>query len=239
MNNLLAIPTYLETGMLKIATIDVFVFAILAIALIIGYVKGFMKQLLSILGFLASLVLATLFCDDLAQLIFDKVPSITNSLRGSIESMVGSVLGVDLSNEQAVLSALAQSKIPAFLHSLIANFIVSNDFSVKIVDALTLWALTAICFVAITIVANIIFFILKKFFKFITEIPLVKVVDKTLGMVFSALKALIILVIIFSVLSLFTNVNVYLVPEDGVVSIFNKVIETIMNLPFIKNLLGK
>jgi uncharacterized membrane protein required for colicin V production len=58
MNNLLAIPTYIETGMLKIATIDILVFAVLAIALIVGYVKGFMKQILSILGFFASTVLA-------------------------------------------------------------------------------------------------------------------------------------------------------------------------------------
>ena len=107
MNNLLAIPTYVETGMLKIATVDIVVFAILSVALIIGYVKGFMKQILSILGFFASLVLAIIFCDNLADFVFNNFQSITNGVRGLIESMLGSVLGDNLSSHDALLSALA------------------------------------------------------------------------------------------------------------------------------------
>lgn len=239
MNNLLAIPTYIETGMLKIATIDILVFAVLAIALIVGYVKGFMKQILSILGFFASLVLAVLFSDDLANFVFNNMQSTTSSVRGVIESMVGSVLGDNLTSEQALLSALAQSKIPAFLHETIANLVLNSNFDVQIVDVLTKWALTVICFLIILIVANIVFIILKKFFKFITQIPLIKVVDKTLGMLFSAIKALAILLLIFIVLSLFTNINQFLVPGDGVTSIFNNLIEFIMDLPFLKNILTK
>jgi uncharacterized membrane protein required for colicin V production len=239
MNNLLAIPTYIETGMLKIATIDILVFAVLAIALIVGYVKGFMKQILSILGFFASTVLAVLFSDDLANFVFNNMQSTTSSVRGVIESMVGSVLGDNLTSEQALLSALAQSKIPAFLHETIANLVVNSNFDVQIVDVLTKWALTVICFLIILIVANIVFIILKKFFKFITQIPLIKVVDKTLGMLFSAIKALAILLVIFIVLSLFTNINQFLVPGDGVTSIFNNLIEFIMDLPFLKNILTK
>ena len=239
MNNLLAIPTYIETGMLKIATIDILVFAVLAIALIVGYVKGFMKQILSILGFFASLVLAVLFSDDLANFVFNNMQSTTSSVRGVIESMVGSVLGDNLTSEQALLSALAQSKIPAFLHDTIVNLVLNSNIDVQIVDVLTKWALTVICFLIILIIANIVFIILKKFFKFITQIPLIKVVDKTLGMLFSAIKALAILLLIFIVLSLFTNINQFLLPGDGVVSIFNGLIEFIMDLPFLKNILTK
>lgn len=239
MNNLLAIPTYIETGILKIATIDILVFAVLAIALIVGYVKGFMKQILSIFGFFASLVLAVLFSDNLADFVFNNMQSTTSSVRGVIESMVGSVLGGNLTSEEALLSALAQSKIPAFLHETIANLVLNSNFDVQIVDVLTKWALTVICFLIILIVANIVFFILKKFFKFITQIPLIKVVDKTLGMLFSAIKALAILLLIFIALSLFTNINQFLVPGDGVTSIFNSLIEFIMDLPFLKNILTK
>ena len=236
MNNLLAIPTYVETGMLKIATVDIVVFAVLAIALLIGYIRGFMKQILSILGFFVSIVLAFVFCDELADFAFNNFPTITNGVRGMLESMLGSVLGDNLSSEEALLSALAESKIPAFLHEIIANIVVNSDFTFHIVDVLTKWALTVISFITIVIVANIVFFILKKFFKFITQIPIVKVVDKTLGMALSALKALFILIIVCTVLSFFTNLNQYLVPGDGVVCIFNKVMELIINLPFIKNI---
>ena len=238
MNNLLAIPTYIETGMFKIATIDILVFAILAVALIIGYAKGFMKQILSILGFFAGTVLAIIFCDNLADFIYDKMPALTNSVRGSVESTLGSALGGVLSNEESLLVALSQSKIPVFLHDIILNFIANSGYTVKIIDVVTIWALTAISYVVIFVVSLIVFFFVKKFLSFFTELPLIKTVDKVLGMLFSALKALAVLVIIFTILSLFTNINVYLVPEDGVVSTFNKIIEGVMNIPFLKNLIN-
>ncbi len=236
MNNLLAIPAILESGMLKIATIDIAVFIILIIALLIGFFKGFMAQILSFLGFFASLVLAIIFCGGLADFVFEKVPFITDGVKGMISSMIGSVLGDNLSTKEALISALSQTKIPAFLHEIIASAVVDSNFTIQIVDVLTKWALTVICFIALIIVLNIVFALLKKFLRFITELPIINVVDKTLGMAFSALKALLWLVIIVSILSLFVNVNQYLVPREEVTSLFNRFMEFIINIPFIKNI---
>ncbi len=236
MNNLLAIPAVLGSGILKIATVDIVVLVAVLVAGLIGYFKGFMKQILSILGFIASLVLAFLFSDNLAELIYNKIPSITNAVRGVVESLFGSVLGNNLSSEEALLSALGESKIPAFLHEIIANLVVNSNFDVQVVDVLTKWALNVISFLSIIIIANVVFLLIKIFFKFVTQIPVIKAVDKTLGIIFSVLKALILLVLICSVLSIFIDVNQYLIPEGDVICVFNKLMEMIMNLPFIKNI---
>ena len=238
MNNLLAIPAVLGTGILKIATADIVVLVVILVAGAIGYIKGFMKQILSVLGFFASLVLAFLFSDDLAELIYNKIPLITNAVRGVVESLFGSVLGGNLTSEQALLSALGESKIPAFLHEAIANLVVNSNFNIQVVEAVTKWALNVISFLAIIVIANIVFLILKIFFKFVTQIPIIKGVDKTLGVIFSVLKAVVLLVIVCSVLSIFTNINYFLTPEGDVVCVFNKIMELIMNLPFIKNIFG-
>ena len=236
MNTLLAIPTFIETGVLKIATVDIVVLVCLLIAVIVGYAKGFMKQILSILGLLASIVLAVVFCDDLADYIIGNVPVITDGVKGMVSSLFGSVLGDSFSSHDALISALEQSKIPAFLHEMIASLILDSGFSVKILDVLTKWALNVICFVGIIIISSLLFIIVKILFKFITKIPLIKSVDKTLGIVFSVLKTLIIIMVVFSVLSIFTDINQYLVPGEGVTCVFNSVMEMVLNLPFIKNL---
>ena len=236
MNTLLAIPTFIETGVLKIATVDIVVLVCLLIAVIVGYAKGFMKQILSILGLLASIVLAVVFCDDLADYIIGNVPVITDGVKGMVSSLFGSVLGDSFSSHDALISALEQSKIPAFLHEMIASLILDSGFSVKILDVLTKWALNVICFVGIIVISSLLFIIVKILFKFITKIPLIKSVDKTLGIVFSVLKTLIIIMVVFSVLSIFTDINQYLVPGEGVTCVFNSVMEMVLNLPFIKNL---
>ena len=236
MNTLLAIPTFIETGVLKIATVDIVVLVCLLIAVIVGYAKGFMKQILSILGLLASIVLAVVFCDDLADYIIGNVPVITDGVKGMVSSLFGSVLGDSFSSHDALISALEQSKIPAFLHEMIASLILDSGFSVKILDVLTKWALNVICFVGIIVISSLLFIIVKILFKFITKIPLIKSVDKTLGIVFSVLKTLILIMVVFSVLSIFTDINQYLVPGEGVTCVFNSVMEMVLNLPFIKNL---
>ncbi len=197
-----------------------------------------MRQILSILGFFASLVLAFALCGVLADLIFNNIPFITNAVRGFIESMLATVLSDDLSTKEAVVYALAQSKIPAFLHELILNVLVSSGFELQIIDVLTKWALVVICFISILVVSYIVFFLLKKFIKFITQLPIIKTVDKTLGMILCALKALVSLIMICTILSLFIDVNYYLVPDGNVFCVFTKLMEFIINLPFVSYLFG-
>lgn len=238
MFNLLAIPAVIETGVLKIATVDIIVLVALLIAAIIGYIRGFMRQILSVLGFFASLVLAFVFCDNLANYLFDNVPFVTEAVKGVVTSMFGSVLGENFTSVDSLLSALAETNIPSFLQNIIADLVVNSNFDVEIIDVVTKWALTVISFLGILIVANLLFIIVKVLCKFITNIPLIKSVDKTLGIIFSVLKVLIIAIILCSVLSIFMDINQYLVPGEGVESVFNQCMKLITNLPFIKNIFG-
>ncbi len=239
MNSLLAIPTYFETGVLKIATVDVAVLVILIIAFIIGYIRGFMRQILSVFGIVASLILAILFSDDLALFIKDNVPSITNWVQGFIKDLFGTILSENYNSAEELTLALKNSKIPAFLHGAISSLVINSNFDLKLIDLLTSWALNVLSFVSIVVLSTILFILVKVLFKFITKIPLVRKVDKTLGVIFSCLISLILIIIVCSVLSIFIDVNVYLEPGDGVVCIFNKFMEFIINLPFVENLFTK
>ena len=236
MNSLLAIPAFIETGVLKIATVDIAVLVILIIAFIIGYIRGFMRQILSLLGIVLSLILAVIFCDDLANFIKNNVPSITNWVQGFIKNLFGTILSENYDSAEALTSALSQSKIPAFLHGLISNLIINSNFDVKLIDILTTWALNVLSFVGIVVVSTILFIVIKLLFKVVTNIPIIRKVDKTLGVIFSCLIALIVIILICSVLSIFINVNAYLEPGNGVICVFSKVMEFIINLPFVKNL---
>ena len=88
MINLLAIPNIVNVAGINIALLDVIALIAIIIALIVGYVKGFAKQALSILGFVAALIISFVLCSKLATFINNNMPGITNLIKSAIEKAV-------------------------------------------------------------------------------------------------------------------------------------------------------
>ena len=238
MVNLLAIPTVIDISGTYVALVDIIVLAILLIAVIIGLSRGFLKQVLSLLGLVAGIVLAIIFCDDLVALVTEKVPAIPSALESAIasSSMFKDLTGSFTDKEQ-VLVSLQNSSIPAFLHETIANAIVSSGFELQIVKVFTTWALYVIVFIVTVLVSLLVFAILKKILYSLTKIRIIGFFDKILGMVLSVAVTLICIIIIVMLLSLFVDINAFIQPE-GVKCYFNETMKIVLELDFIKNLLS-
>lgn len=240
MLNLLAIPSVIAIGSLNVALIDLIFLGLLIIAAIIGATKGFLKQVLSILGVLAAVVLSVILCKHLAGFIYDKIPFIKNPVSNMVEGLFGLDGVVAGGTKEQILNTLANTKIPAFLHSIIANSIVESAGELQLTQVLTEWALVAISFVFIFIVSLIIFAFIKKLFKSLTKIKAVGYIDRVLGAIFMALKLLILALIVILVLSVFIDMNNLLTPTlnngDVVSSYFNLIMTKILEIPFIQNL---
>ncbi len=240
MLNLLAIPSVIAIGSLNVALIDLIVLGLLIIAVIIGAAKGFLKQILSILGGLAAIVLAVLLCKHVAGFIYNKVPFITNPVSNMVEKLFGLEGIVTGGTKEQVVQTLASTKIPAFLHSIIANSVVESAGELQLTQVLTNWALVAISFVIIFILALIVFSFIKKLFKSLTKIKAVGYIDRFLGAIFMALKFLVIALVLITVLSVFINMNNLLTPTlangETISSYFNAIMTKILQIPFIQNL---
>ncbi len=240
MLNLLAVPSVIAIGGLNFALIDLIFFGLLLIFAIIGYVKGFLKQIFSILGSLAAIVLSVLLCKHLAGFIYDKVPFIKNPVSNMVESLFGLEGIVTSGSKEQILLTLSTTKIPTFLHSIVANSIIESAGELKLTAVLTEWALVAISFVAIFIVSLILFSFIKKIFKSLTKIKAVGYIDRVLGLIFMALKLTFFALVLVTILSVFIDMNNLLTPaiESGerIDSYFNIIVTKIMNLPFIQNL---
>ncbi|MBR3805006.1 MAG: CvpA family protein [Clostridia bacterium] len=241
MFNLLAISPVVALGGLNVALIDLIFFGLMLIAIIIGIAKGFLRQILSILGIIAAIVLSVILCKHLAGLIENKIPSITNGVSGMVEKIFG-LSGVATSGtKEQIIETLQTTKIPSFLHSIVANSIIESAGELGLTSVLTRWALVAISFVVIFILSLILFAIVKKLFKALTRIKAVGFVDRILGALFMALKFMVLALVLVTVLSVFIDMNSLLSPvlESGkpVKSVFNSLMTAIMDAPFIQKLL--
>ena len=241
MLNLLSIPAIIGLGSINIALVDIIVLSVALIAVIYGAIVGFLKQILSILGGFAALALAIFTCAHVAEFISTTIPSIPEGISIKIKELFGinDIDGVQGTIEQ-IKTFLSTTSIPEFLHEIIAEAIVNSGGTLQIVDVLTNWALTVICFVCIFIVSLIVFAIIKKLFKLLTKIKIVGTTDKVLGLIFAVIKAVLLLVVVFVVLSMFTDVNAYLSPVneygEPVKCYFNDIMLAIMNSQLVKGL---
>ena len=244
MLNLLAIPTYFAISGVNIAIIDVVALVILLIFIIVGLVKGFAQQVLSILGWVAAALVAFFTCKTLAEYVCDTFPVVVETVNGWWSGLLGEEFA-SVTSPEGLKLALESSNIPVFLHQTIIDAVgtEASNIVTTVSTTLTNWCLIAVSFIAIFLVAFLLFAIIKKIFSALTSIPAVKSVDKFLGFLLGVIKGLVFLLIVALILSLIPGFNTWLAPvtESGetVTCYFSIIYEYIFSLPFVKDALSK
>ncbi len=241
MHNLLSIPTLVAIGGLNVALVDLIVLAVILASVLIGALKGFVNQIFSILGGLAALIIAVIFCAKVSDLISTAIPSIPQAIADKLNEMLGLSGVVNEGAKEQILESLKTTTIPAFLHDIIADLIVKVGVELELDKLISGWVLTGICFVTIFILSLILFAVLKKLFKKLLSNKVFGKIDRVLGAIFSALKSIIIIIAVCILLSIIFDLNSLLTPtaENGqqINSVVNAFMTWLMNLQFIKNLL--
>ena len=237
MESLLAIPSIISLGSINIALLDVVALVLMIFALIKGYVMGFAKQILSILGIFTAIILAFVFADDVSNFITKSLPFITEKIEQGVVKAIG-ISADNLNSEKALREALQNTSVPSFLHGAIIKVIVESNFEIKLTTTLTVWAQNIICFVIIFVFALIGFALIKRMANKLTSLPVVKNVDKILGMLFNVLKTLLMVILTLTFASTVFSLNQYLEPE-GTTCVLNSAINLITNSSWFEKLLSK
>ena len=206
MNSLLA--AYFTIGNVNVTYVDVVALAILLIFFIIGLVKGFASQILSILSWVAAVVIAFLLVDTVVSFVHTNLPDVVEWFDSLWVGVIDEQFAT-ITSEEGLREALTNSGVPVFLHQAIIDFIGTEYASTLtiITSTLTTWSITVICFILIFAVAMILFLIIKKIFKAITSIKGIKQIDRGLGGILGLLEGLLILLVISCILSLFPWFN--------------------------------
>ena len=217
MNTLLNGATLLTilAGSTNFALIDIIVFGVLIVFAIYGLIKGFIKQILSILGLFAGILLAYFLTPIIKDFVKTYIP-IAVDLAHSLANLIPGIneIGSITSDNASII--LEGSGIPKIAHPIIIAL--SESGLSNVVSIVADIILTAIIFILILIVSLIVFKIVKKIFEKITENKAVKGVDRFLGVVFALLKGLtLVFIVVFTLSVLVPSFNSVLMPinSDG------------------------
>lgn len=166
--------------------LDILIVVFGLIAIILGYRKGFIKRILSIVGFLAIAILAFVYCKQLAAFLIEKdfiYPSIYNPL---LERLLTASVKEGLTPDSTLVEFLTVGlEIPepiSMLFSKVLNVSGSiEEMCMGISQYLASIAMNVISYIMIVVVVSILVLILKILTNVMRKVRLVRIIDGTLG----------------------------------------------------------
>lgn len=185
--------------------VDLVLIAVFLIFAIVGLVKGFWKQIIALVSSIGALVVAYLFCERLATLIYEKTP-VGNFLTEWIIGKIGSEWNVELSVSQ-LTDFIASQNWPTFLSEAVISAVekmgvATVNFAEIASATIVKYILVCVCFFLISLLARLVFFLIEKLLSFIIKHTPLKVIDKLLGFILGAVKCFLVLTLIVFVVEL-------------------------------------
>ncbi|MBQ3253771.1 MAG: CvpA family protein [Acholeplasmatales bacterium] len=185
--------------------IDIIIVIGLIIAMIVGYKKGFMKKLISLVGVISIVVFSFINCGQLAQfMIHNKIiyPNIFEHINGNILEYMADNNITSVTADEILAEAL---NIPGFIAKLLLNGMgnpESGDLVLMTTEYLSTMLMNVISFFIIFISLMIILGILKVIADKLRTNGIVRALDGALGMVLYAGIYAVLICVIFYILSL-------------------------------------
>lgn len=200
--------------------LDIILIAILVIFIVTAVKKGFVLSLLEFVAIIAAFALAFSFSPVVAQGVYDGV--VEEAMVQSIEEQIDK--NIDASNI-AETAELTLSVLPDFIVTLAsaagvnvdeikatmstANLNsgnIANELVEKVAQPIVVGILTAVFFIILAVLLCFVLKIVAKFISKLFDLPLIGNVNKTLGGIIGALKGVVVLVFICTILNLvFSN----------------------------------
>ncbi len=196
--------------------LDIILIAILVAFIVAAVKKGFVLSLLELVAVIAAFALAFSFSPVVAQGVYDGI--VEDAMIESIEAQLDQ--NVDTSNI-AETAELTLSVLPDFVVSLASSAGVNveeiketistanlssenlaNELVTKIAQPIVVGVLTVVFFIILALLLCFVLKIVAKLISKLFDLPLVGKVNKTLGGVLGAIKGVVVLVFVCTILNL-------------------------------------
>lgn len=184
--------------------VDLVIIGIIALCIIVGYIKGLTGSLIKIVSFALSLVVAFVLFVPVSNFIINNTP-LDNNLEKSIRELV---LHVEQTKNEPQTEE--QKNVPIVITNYISQKIeeAANEAKENIVNStardVTETIVKAGTWIALFIIARIAFILLKFVTALIAKLPVIKQCDKLGGIVYGLLKGLVITYVALAIISFVT-----------------------------------
>lgn len=196
--------------------IDLILLGILVLSIFFGYKKGLTKCIIKILSFFIAIVVASIFFKPVSNLVIQNT-QIDETIKESIVGIVKN--NVEENGEVTENSNLPQTMVK-YINETINNSVeqAKNSVIEVIAEEISNTIINVGVAIALFIAIRIILIFVSLLSKFITDLPIIKQFDKSGGIIYGALRALIIMFVVFALISIISP----LIEQTGIVVAINK-----------------
>lgn len=201
--------------------VDLIILGILVLCIALGYHKGLTGSLLKIVSFVLALVIAFVLFKPVSSFIINNTNWDENLEQGIRDSILKDN---NNSNSNNKVDEDSNKGIPTVMLEYINKSVedAGNTAKEAIVDStardVSVTIINAGVWIGLFFVSKILLFFVKGLMKFITSIPLIKQVDKTGGILYGIIEALI---VIYGLLAIVSFVSP-LVSDFGIITAIQK-----------------
>lgn len=196
--------------------IDLIIVGIIGISVFLGYKRGLTGSILKILSFILALIIAIVLFKPVSNFVIDNT-----LIDEKIEESIVSIVADDVNEEGKVEedTNLPQSMVD-YINEAVEN--AADDVKKTVIEQtsrnIAIAIINAGVALLVFIVARFILIFVKAITNLITELPIIKQVDKLGGIIYGLLAALIIVFIILAIISFISP----LIENTGLLVTLNK-----------------
>lgn len=175
--------------------IDIIILAVIAICIIIGYWKGLTGSLISILGFVLAIVIASILCVPVSNIVMDNT-QIDETIKTSIVSIINGEEDEEESKMSTGITDYINQKIEEATAEAKENIVETTA------DDVTYTIIKAASWIIIFIVAKVALLLLKFISAIITKLPVIKQFDKVGGVIYGLVQGLLLVYFVLALIVL-------------------------------------
>lgn len=196
--------------------IDLIIVGILGISIFFGYKKGLTKCIIKILSFIIAVVVAAILFKPVSNFVIEKT-----QIDDKIKEAVVNLVGDDVQDNGKVKedSNLPEAMVNYINETVETAIEEAKDNVVNIAaEGIATTTINVSVAILLFIIVRIALIFVSALSKIITDLPIIKQFDKTGGIIYGALKALIIICVAFAIISLISP----MIEQTGIIVAINK-----------------
>lgn len=180
--------------------IDIIIAAILGISIFFGYKNGLTKSLIKIVSFIIAIIIAAILFKPVSNFIIEKT-----EIDDNIKQAVVNLVIKDVEEEGKVKEDTNLPKaMVEYINESVENTIEDTKTNIvnKSAEKIAETAINVGTAIILFIIARIILLVITALTDILTDLPVIKQLDKTGGVLYGIIKALLIIFVIFALISL-------------------------------------
>ena len=196
--------------------IDLIIVGLIALSVFLGYKKGLAKCLIKILSFFIALIFAAFLFKPVSNAVIE-MTEIDDGIRDGIVSIVSN----DINEEGEVKE---DTNLPTTMVDYINNTVknaaeeAKNNIVQTVADGIAVAVINLGSFIFLFCVMRLLLFIVSLVSSLFTDLPVIKQFDKTGGVIYGLLRALIVVFVVFALISLISP----LIEGTGIIAAIDK-----------------